>query len=329
MSMKAVRCHEYGPPESLRFEDIDAPKPGQGETLIEICATGLNFPDTLQIQGKYQFQPPFPFIPASEVAGIVRELGSDTSGIAVGDRVMAMVGIGGMAEYVCAPVAALDRIPVGMDMPSAAGFNMVYGTSYHALKQRADLQPGETLLVLGAGGGVGLTAVELGKALGARVIAAARTDEKLDVARQHGADDLINYSDGELKEKVKTLTNGQGADVIYDPVGGELFDQCARCINWKGRILVIGFASGKIPEYRTNLALLKGCSLVGVFWGDFRRREPEVHRQNMEDLFALFASGKIRPEVKQTLPLEKYADALNILSGRKAIGKVVLEVKKE
>lgn len=327
--MKAVRCHEYGPPESLKLDEIDTPKPGVGEALIDIYATGLNFPDTLQIQGKYQFQPPFPFIPASEVAGVVKEVGPDAPGVSVGDRVMAMIGVGGMAEAAVAPVAALDRIPDGMGMAEAAGFNMVYGTSYHALKQRADLQPGETLLVLGAGGGVGLTAVELGKALGARVIAAASTDEKLEVARQHGADDLLNYSDGALKDKVKDLTGGQGADVIYDPVGGDLFDQSARCVNWKGRILVIGFASGRIPEYKTNLALLKGCSLVGVFWGDFRRREPEVHRQNMDNLFTLFAEGKIKPEVKQTLPLEKYAEALNILAGRKAIGKVVLQVREE
>ncbi len=206
---------------------------------------------------------------------------------------------------------------------------MVYGTSYHALKQRAELQPGETLLVLGAGGGVGLTAVEIGKALGARVIAAASSDEKLKATQEHGADELINYSDGDLKDKVKALTGGKGADVIYDPVGGELFDQAARCINWKGRLLVIGFASGTIPAYKTNLALLKGCQLVGVFWGDFRRREPEVHNQNCENLYRLYEEGKIKPHVGHLLPLEDYVEALNVLASRKAIGKVVLKVRDE
>mgnify|MGYP001160567671 CR=1 FL=1 len=327
--MKAVQCTSYGPPENLEFNEIDDPTAGDGEVLIDIYATGLNFPDTLQIQGKYQFQPPFPFTPASEVAGVISEVGAGVSGFDIGDRVMAMIGTGGMAEKVACPAGGVTKIPDGMSFPVASGFGMIYHTSYHALKQRADIQPGENLLVLGASGGVGLAAVELGKTMGARVIAAASTDEKLEVAKNAGADELINYGDGLLKDKVKKLTGGVGADVIYDPVGGDLFDQCARCINWKGRLLVIGFASGTIPKYPINLALLKGCDLVGVFWGDFRRREPEVHNQNVEDLFALFSEGKIKPLVSQKFPLEKYVDALNVFVNRQAVGKVVIEVRTE
>ncbi len=327
--MKAVLCKSYGPPENLTFEEIEDPKPKAHEVLIDIYAAGLNFPDTLQIEGKYQFQPPFPFTPGSEVGGIVAEVGEGVTHVKVGDRVLAMVGTGGMAERVVASETGVERIPDSMDMKTASGFGMIYGTSYHALKQRADLKPGETLLVLGASGGVGLAAVEIGKAFGARVIAAASTDEKLQVAKDAGADELINYSDGVLKEKVKALTNQNGADVIYDPVGGDMFDQSIRCINWKGRLLVVGFASGRIPSLPANLALLKGCQIVGVFWGAFRGREPEVHDQNTRDLFQLYNEGKLKPLVKDCFPLDHYADALNIFIQRKAVGKVVLEVRKE
>lgn len=327
--MKAVLCKSYGPPENLTFEQVEDPKPKAHEVLIDIYAAGLNFPDTLQIEGKYQFQPPFPFTPGSEVGGIVAEVGEGVTQVNVGDRVLAMVGTGGMAERVVASEPGVERIPDSMDMKTASGFGMIYGTSYHALKQRADLQPGETLLVLGASGGVGLAAVEIGKAFGARVIAAASTDEKLQVAKNAGADELINYSDGVLKEKVKALTDQNGADVIYDPVGGDMFDQAIRCINWKGRLLVVGFASGRIPSLPANLALLKGCQVVGVFWGAFRGREPEVHEQNTRDLFQLYNEGKLKPLVKDCFPLEKYEDALNIFIQRKAVGKVVLEVRKE
>jgi NADPH2:quinone reductase len=222
--------------------------------------------------------------------------------------------------------ARLRRIPTGMTFEQASGISTTYGTSYHALKQRADLQPGETLLVLGAAGGVGLAAVELGKAMGARVIAAASTDAKLEVARQAGADELINYADGELKDKVKKLTDGRGADVIYDPVGGDLFDQCMRCINWKGRVLVVGFVGGYIPKVPINLILLKGCQVVGVFYGSFSVREPALNEQNFRDILGLFEQGKINPLVGRTFPLAEYADALRCLSGRTAIGKVVLQV---
>jgi NADPH2:quinone reductase len=327
--MKAVLCKSYGPPENLVFEEIDDPEPKDGEVLIDTHATGLNFPDTLQIQGKYQFQPPFPFSPASEVAGKVAAIGNGVSKVAVGDRVMAMIGTGGMAEMAIAQEDGVTKIPDSMDFVTASGFGMIYHTSYHALKQRADLQPGENLLVTGASGGVGYSAVELGKAMGARVIAAASTDEKLQVAKGAGADELINYGDDNLKDKVKALTGGVGADVIYDPVGGDIFDQCARCINWKGRILVIGFASGTIPKYPINLALLKGCQLVGVFWGDFRRREPEVHLQNTKELFELYEAGKLKPLVSQTFPLENYVDALNVFVERKAVGKICVKMKDE
>lgn len=327
--MKAVICDSYGPPENLKIQDIDDPQVGSGMVGIDVYAAGLNFPDTLQIEGKYQFQPPFPFTPGSEISGIVTEVGEGVDHLAAGDRVMAMIGIGAMAEKAVAPADRALKIPDSMDMPAAAGFMMIYGTSYYALKQRAQLQPGETLLVTGAGGGVGYAAVELGKAMGARVIAAASTDEKLGTAKQAGADELVNYSDGDLKNKVKSLTGGQGADVIYDPVGGDIFDQCARCINWNGRILVIGFASGRIPEYRTNLALLKGCSLVGVFWGDWTRREPENHAENCRELFEMFEQGKIKPPITQTFPLENYTDALNVFIERKAKGKIVLQIREE
>ncbi len=327
--MKAVQCTSYGPPENLELNEIDDPQAGAGEVLIDIYATGLNFPDTLQIQGKYQFQPPFPFTPASEVAGVISAVGEGVTDFAEGDRVMAMIGTGGMAEKVVCPAGGVTKIPDDMDFTIASGFGMIYHTSYHALKQRADLQPDENLLVLGASGGVGISAVQLGKSMGARVIAAASTDEKLEVAKNAGADELINYGDGLLKDKVKKLTGGVGADVIYDPVGGDLFDQCARCINWKGRLLVIGFASGTIPKYPINLALLKGCQLVGVFWGDFRRREPEVHIQNTKDLFELYSAGELKPLVSQKFSLENYVDALNVFVNRQAVGKIVIEIRNE
>lgn len=327
--MKAVLCKSYGPPENLVLEEVEDPKPKAGEVLIDVYNAGLNFPDTLQIVGKYQFQPPFPFTPASEASGVVAEVGEDVTRFKPGDRVFGSVKGGSMAERAVADEIAVDPIPDSMDMRTASGFGMVYHTSYHALKQRAEIQPGETLLVLGASGGCGLSAVEIGKAFGARVIAAASTDEKLQVAKNAGADELINYSDGVLKEKVKDLTDQKGADVIYDPVGGDLFDQCTRCINWKGRLLVIGFTSGRIPEMPANLALLKGMQLVGVFWGSFRQREPEVHEQNVHELFAMYEEGKLKPLVKDCFPLENYVDALNLFIQRKAVGKVVLEVRTE
>ncbi|MDD9889022.1 MAG: NADPH:quinone oxidoreductase family protein [Gammaproteobacteria bacterium] len=327
--MKAVRCSSYGPPENLTLEEIEAPSAGENEAVIEVYAASLNFPDGLQIQGKYQFQPPMPFTPGTEVGGIIKEIGPGLEGFEVGDRVMAVPGLGGLAEEVLVPAAGLRKIPDSMDFKTAASFAMVYTTSYHALKQRAQLKAGETLLVLGASGGVGLTAVELGKLMGARVIAAASSAEKLEFVKQLGPDEVINYGDGELKEKVKALTDDRGADVIYDPVGGDLFDQCCRCINWNGRLLVIGFTSGRIPEYKANLALLKGSSMVGVFLGRFRKEEPAEYEKNFQELFDMYEQGKLNPLVTESFKLEDYVDAFNVFTERKVMGKVTLKVRSE
>jgi len=326
--MKAVVCRAFGPPESLTLEDVPDPRPAEGQVLIDVYAAGLNFPDVLQIAGKYQFQPPFPFTPGAEVAGVVADVGPGTTGHNKGDRVMAMTGIGGMAERAVASVDSVNPIPEGMDFAAASGFELVYGTSYHALKQRAQLKAGETLLVLGASGGVGLAAVEIGKAFGAQVIAAAGSDEKLQIAKQHGADLLVNYGQVNLKDRIKELTGGKGADVIFDPVGGDLFDQATRSINWNGRLLVVGFASGTIPKFPVNLALLKGCQIVGVFWGDFKRREPAAYRQNVRELCNLFHQGNLKPLVSREFPLTEYAAALNMLVNRQAVGKIVLRVRR-
>ncbi len=328
--MKAVLCKAYGPAEDLVLEQLDEPSAGENEAIVAVHAASLNFPDGLQIQGKYQFQPPMPFVPGSEVGGVIDSIGPGLEGFAVGDRVMAIPGIGGLAEKVAVRAEGLRRIPDNMDFATAAGFAMVYTTSYYALKQRAQLQPGETLLVLGASGGVGLSAVELGRVMGARVIAAASSDEKLDFVRRAAAPaEVINYGDGELKEKVKELTAGRGADVIYDPVGGDLFDQCCRCINWNGRLLVIGFTSGRIPEYKANLALLKGSAMVGVFLGRFKKEEPAAYEANFSELLNMYEQGKLNPLITQTFPLERFADAFNVFTKRQAMGKVVLQVRDE
>ncbi len=322
--MKAVLCKEYGPPESLVIEDVAVPALGPGEVRIGVEACGVNFPDTLIIENKYQFKPELPFSPGGEVAGKVLELGDSVANVKVGDHVIAMVGWGGYAEQVVTAESNVMPVPAGMDSETAAGFTMTYGTSLYALKQRAELLHGETLLVLGAAGGVGLAAVELGKLLGARVIAAASSDDKLALCREYGADETINYSDQGIKERTKELTGGKGADVIYDAVGGDAFDQAVRCINWKGRLLVIGFASGRIPELPVNLALLKGCSVVGVFWGAFAGREPQENQANLAELGRWYEQGKIKPHVCATFPLEETADALHMLLQRKAKGKIVL-----
>ena len=302
---------------------------GRWETqvlVVDVKAAGVSFPDVLIVQGKYQFQPPFPFSPGGEIAGVISEVGEGVVDWKVGDRVIAMTGNGGIAEKVVAFEMTLMPLPETMDFKDGAAFPLNYGTTYHALKQRGQLQPGETLLVTGAGGGVGTTAIEIGKAMGAKVIAAASTEEKLEIAKNLGADETINYSDGELKEKVKALTDGLGADVIYDPIGGDIFLQCMRCVNWKGRVLVIGFASGPIPEVPTNLALLKGCSIVGVFWGRFTGAEPEENSKNFDELFALHAEGKLKPQITKSYSLDDAAEAISSLENRKATGKVVIEI---
>ena len=325
--MKAVLCKAFGPAETLVLEDVASPEVKKTEIVLDVHAAGVNFPDTLIIEGKYQFKPPFPFSPGGEAAGVVAAVGEKVSHVKVGDRVMALTGWGSFAEQVAVPGYNVMPIPAGMDFNSAAAFGMTYGTSMHALKQRANLQPGETLLVLGASGGVGLAAVEIAKAMGAKVIAAASSAEKLAVAKAAGADELINYSETNLKDEVKRLTGGLGVDVIYDPVGGDLFDQAIRSIAWNGRLLVVGFASGRIPELAVNLCLLKGAAVLGVFWGAFAQRQPQENAANFQQLFAWYAEGKVKPLVSQVFALEQAAEAINALGQRKAVGKVVVQVR--
>ncbi|MBS3960410.1 MAG: NADPH:quinone oxidoreductase family protein [Sandarakinorhabdus sp.] len=322
--MKALVCVEHGPPEKLVVQDLPMPEPGRGEIRITMKAAGVNFPDVLIIQNLYQFKPPLPFSPGGEASGIVDAVGEGVTRFKVGDKVIAMIGNGAFREYFLADEARV--IPMADDMPFdvAAGFTMTYGTSHHALKQRAALQPGETLLVLGAAGGVGLTAVELGKLMGAKVIAAASSDEKLALCREYGADEVINYSTEDLKERVKHLTRGKGADVIYDPVGDRYAEPAFRSIAWNGRYLVIGFAAGEIPKLPLNLPLIKGASIVGVFWGAFTAQEPKLHAQNMAELLQWFAEGKLKPHVSAHLPLERGGEAIRMLMDRKARGKVIL-----
>ncbi|HLI05011.1 MAG TPA: NADPH:quinone oxidoreductase family protein [Ktedonobacteraceae bacterium] len=324
--MKAVLCKVYGPPESLVIEEVEPLRAGRGQVVIAVKACGVNFPDALIIQGKYQVRPPMPFSPGSEIAGIVKEIGEgvEPGSVKEGDRVIAFTGWGGFAEEVVVKANQLIPIPADMDFVTASAFILTYGTAYHALKDRAQLAEGEKLLVLGAAGGVGIAAIQLGKAMGAHVIAAASNDEKLQVCRQNGADALINYSTQDLKEQVKQLSGGQGVDVIFDPVGGPYSEAALRGMAWQGRYLVIGFAAGEIPRIPLNLALLKGCSIVGVFWGSFTEREPQHNLQNVQQLLALFSAGKIRPLVSATYPLERAAAALNDMMNRRVKGKVVL-----
>ncbi|TDI60475.1 MAG: NADPH:quinone oxidoreductase family protein [Alphaproteobacteria bacterium] len=322
--MKAVVCTEYGGPEKLQILDLPVPELKPGHVRLDLVARGVAFPDTLVIQGKYQIQPEVPFVPGGEVAGVVTEVADDVAGISVGDEVLAGIGHGGWTEQAVTEASRCVPVPDGMDMTDAAGYLMNHGTSYYALKVRGQLQPGETLLVTGAAGGVGLAAVQLGKLMGARVIAAASSDEKLALCKEHGADELINYSDGELKEKVKAVTGGKGADVIYDPVGGDLFDQCLRCINWNGRLLIIGFADGRIPTAPANLPLLKGCSLVGVFYGRFKTEEPEASAALTQELVDMYREGKVRPHISLKLPFTKAAEAVEIFNNRAVLGKIIL-----
>jgi len=322
--MKAVLCKTLGPARDLVLEDVASPVPKKNEILLDVQAAGVNFPDTLIIEGKYQFQPPLPFSPGGEAAGVVAAVGERAGTFKVGDRVMALTGWGAFAEQVAVPFYNVMPIPEHMDFATAAAFGMTYGTSMHALRQRARLQPGETLLVLGASGGVGLAAVEIGKAMGARVIAAASSADKLAVAKAAGADELIDYSQASLKEEIKRLTGGQGVDVIYDPVGGELFDQAVRGLAWQGRLLVVGFASGTIPQMAANLVLLKGAAVLGVFWGAFAQRQPEDNAANFRQLFAWHAEGKVKPLVSKTYPLAEAGAAIEALGQRRAVGKLVV-----
>ncbi|HDS1696865.1 MULTISPECIES: NADPH:quinone oxidoreductase family protein [Pseudomonas] len=322
--MKAVLCKTLGPARNLVLEEVASPLPKKNEILLDVQAAGVNFPDTLIIEGKYQFQPPLPFSPGGEAAGVVAAIGEKAGAFQVGDRVMALTGWGAFAEQVAVPFYNVLPIPASMDFTTAAAFGMTYGTSMHALRQRGQLQAGETLLVLGASGGVGLAAVEIGKAMGARVIAAASSAEKLAVAKAAGADELIDYSQANLREEIKRLTGGQGVDVIYDPVGGELFEQAVRGLAWNGRLLVVGFASGSIPQLAANLVLLKGAAVLGVFWGAFAQRQPEDNAANFRQLFAWHAEGKLKPLVSQTYPLAEAGAAIEKLGQRQAVGKLVV-----
>lgn len=322
--MKAVLCKAYGMPETLVIEEVEPLRADKGQVVVEVKACGVNFPDTLIIQGKYQFKPAMPFSPGSEIAGIVKEVGEGVEGINVGDHVIASTGWGGFAEEVVVNATKSIPMPAGLDFTIASAFVLTYGTSHHALKDRAQLQPGETLLVLGAAGGVGIAAIEIGKQLGARVIAAASNDEKLEVCRQHGASEVINYASEDLRERIKQISGGQGVDVIFDPVGSSYSEPALRSMAWKGRFLVVGFAGGEIPRIPLNLTLLKGCSIVGVFWGAFTEREPQHNAENLQELMSWLSQGILKPHISATYPLERAADALYDMLNRKVLGKAVL-----
>ena len=325
--MKAIRCNTYGPPSTLVLEDVENLKPGKREVLVNVKACGVNFPDTLIIQGLYQFKPELPFTPGSDVAGVVKAIGADIKHLNIGDEVFGFVAHGAMAEEVLIPGNACFPKPTQMDFPIAASFMMGYGTSFHALKDRAKLQKGETLLVLGASGGVGLAAVELGKLMGAHVIAAASSDEKLELCRHYGADETINYSTEDLKSTIKALTNNKGVDVIYDPVGGDYAENAFRGMAWNGRYLVVGFASGHIPKLPLNLPLLKGASVVGVFWGGFAMGQPKENMQNTMTLMQWYAEGKLKPHIDKIYELKDAPKALEAMMQRKVKGKLVIQVE--
>jgi NADPH:quinone reductase len=324
--MKAVLCKQHGLPDTLVLEDIPSPKAGAKQVVITVKACGVNFPDTLIIQNKYQFKPELPFSPGGEVAGIIKEVGEGVSHLNVGDTVIAMTGWGGFAEEVLTDASRVFPVPPVFDFKTAATFAYVFGTSYHALKDRAQLKEGETVLVLGASGGVGLAAVQLAKVMGAKVIAAASTEAKLAVCSQYGADAIVNYTDDNWREQIKTLTEGKGVDVVYDAVGGDYAEPALRSMAWGGRYLVVGFAAGDIPKIPLNLPLLKGCAVVGVFWGEFATRQKKDNQANMMQLFGWLMQGKIKPHISAEYPLEQAAQALNDLLERKATGKVVLVV---
>ncbi len=325
--MKAVLCKAYGPPESLVLEDVPSAPLGPKDVRVAVHSAGLNFPDTLIIAGTYQFKPAFPFSPGMEAGGVVLEVGPEVKSIKVGQRVMASGGHGAFAEEVVVPESKVYALPDKVTYDQAAAFPVTYGTTYHALVDRGHLKKGEWLLVHGATGGVGLNAVELGKLLGARVIATGGSDEKLEIAKKYGAEFVINYSKEKIRDRVKEITDGHCADVIYDPVGGDVFDESLRSIAWDGRLLVIGFASGRIPEAKANLILLKSCQVVGVFWGAFAAREPETARKEFEMLLNWCAEGKLNPHISHTFPLDKVPEAMKTLLARKVVGKAVIKVR--
>ena len=322
--MKAVVCKEFGPPENLVVEEVDDPTPGDGQLLIEVEAAPVTFPDTLMLEDKYQFKTGLPYIPGTEGAGVVVGLGDGVDGWSLGDRVVGGLGTtGAFAERMVIPAVAARRLPDGVDFDVVTGLNYAYGTTLYGLQYRADLRPGETMLVTGASGAVGLSAVEIGKLMGARVIAAASSDDKLALCRQRGADETINYSTEDLKNRAKELTDGAGVDVVYDCVGGDTAEQALRSIGWEGRFLVIGFTAG-IPSIPLNLALLKSCQIIGVFYGAMTAREPEKNAAISNQLIDWVASGELRPHVSGHYPLERAGEALRSLIDRKAAGKLVI-----
>lgn len=322
--MKAIVCRQFGPPESLVLEELPPPAPGPGQVVVAVSAASVNYPDVLVIQNKYQVKPPLPFSPGSEMAGTVKALGAGVSGVKTGERVIAFSTYGAFAEEALVDANRLVPIPEGMDFVTAASFLLTYGTSHHALRHRADVKPGETLLVLGAAGGVGIAAIEIGKVLGLRVIACASSEEKLAVCREHGADATIDYASEDLRERVRALTGGAGVDIIYDPVGGPSAEAALRSSNWRARFLVIGFAGGEIPKIPLNLPLLMERSIVGVYWGEWSRRTPAEFAAAVRELAGWFRDGKLRPHVSATYPLERAAEAIRLLADRKVKGKVVV-----
>ena len=324
--MRAVMCKDWGTPETLVVEDVPIPEPGPGKVRIAVKAAGVNFADTLLIQGKYQIKPDHPFSPGLESAGVIDAVGDGVSRLKAGDRVMSYANFGSHAEFQVVPEAAVHIIPDSMDFEAAAGFPVAYGTSHVGLDHRGRLQAGETLLVHGAAGGVGLTAVEIGKAMGATVIATARGAEKLAIAKKHGADHLVDYSEEDIRARVLEITGGNGANVIYDPVGGDVFDASLRCIAWEGRLLVIGFAAGRIPEARANYLLLKNCAAIGVFWGAYTEHDPQVIHRSWDALLGWYEAGKLKPHVSHTFALHEVPDAMKMLLSRKSTGKIVIKV---
>lgn len=322
--MKAIVCNEFGSLDKLQYIDVDAPTAAPGNVVLDIKAAGVNYPDGLMVQGLYQMKPAFPFTPGSEVAGVVNEIGEGVSNVKKGDRVIGFIGLGGYAEQGSCPATHLIPIPDGISDPEAAGLTTAHATAHYALKQRANIQAGETLLVTGAAGGTGLAAVQIGKAMGATVIAACSTEEKLQMAKEHGADILINYVDKDLKTELKAINGGKGIDVVYDAVGGDIFDACSRCMAWNGRLLVIGFASGRIPQLPVNLTLVKGYSVVGVFWGAFTAHQPKDFAVNMKELLTWYLQGKVKVVVDDALPLAQAKDALDKVMNRQVKGKMVL-----
>ena len=322
--MRAIVCNALGEPETLSVETLSSPALGQTQVRVLVHAAGVNFADGLMVAGTYQEKPPLPFTPGFEIAGTVAEVGSAVTDLKIGDRVLGLTGVGGYADEAVVEAGAVYKIPDMMGFEAAAGFPIAYGTSHGALEWRADLKPGETLLVLGAAGGVGLTAVEIGHAMGATVIAAASSPDKLAVAKSRGAAHLIDTSAEDLRARVKDLTQGKGVDVVYDPVGGDLFDASLRSIAWEGRIIIIGFAGGKIPQIPANLLLVKNCSAVGFYWGSYRAKNPARVRASFDTLLGWVAAGKLRPHISETFALEDAAKAIRVLQSRKATGKVVL-----